>query len=262
VLFVLGEPLSGKSTLVSNLLNWLVNAGGSEGPRVRLIRWGDAMRAQRHTGTLPADRLPGDLSAAEFARLSAFVGELVRDARADMPGPGLVVTEFPGCTAISVDGGIDGLDRGFSTSRAFAGDEGAHYVAIAAEPRLRAMFLRSRETAPGDATNARSATPLAANRIHEQVTELMVKLHDRGRLAVPGVALGTLAAACERDSKWRDKVLFESFLPHLLGREIGAPAGRTLIARNVLLPEPLLAIAQPDPPFVDQFDYIRERYGI
>src|SRR5688572_3191128 len=56
VLFVLGEPLSGKSTFLSNLLNWLLTSSVEHEPLpVKLIRWGDAMRAQRHLGLLPVD---------------------------------------------------------------------------------------------------------------------------------------------------------------------------------------------------------------
>jgi hypothetical protein len=263
VLFVLGEPLSGKSTFVSNLLNYLLNASGrSADLQVKLIRWGDAMRAQRHLGLLPADRVPGDLSALELANLSAFVGEQMQAASASMRGPGLVVAEVPGCTAVLTDGHIDGLDRGFSTCRAFVQNERAHYVALTAEPRLRATFITSRETTPERAANARQATPLAANRVREQTTSLMIRLHEEGRLTVAGRARGQLASDFDRDPAQRDHVLFECFLPHLLSREIEVPSDRAVIARNVLLPPALMAIAQADMAFVDQFDYIRERYNI
>ena len=263
IVFVVGEPLSGKSTFVSSLINWLTGSGsGVESPRVKLIRWGDAMRAERHLGLLPADRVPGDLSAAEFARLSAFVGEQLQAARTAVRGAGLVIAEFPGCTAVATDNGIEGLDRGFSTCRAFVTDARAYYVAITAEPRLRTVFLGSRETSPSDATSARSATPLAANRIYEQVTQLMLRLHDSGRLVLPGVASAELATRFDHDPAQRDQALFEWFLPHLLEREIGVPQERALVARNMLLPPSKLAIAQADMPFVDQFDYIRQRYGV
>ena len=263
VLFIIGEPLSGKSTFVSNLLIWLLNGQAADEPlQVRLMRWGDAMRAQRHLGLLPADRLPGDLSSDEFAGLSVFVGEQVRAARATVQAPGLIVAEFPGCTAVMSDGRLDGLDRGFSTCRAFVDDAAAHYVALTAEPSLRAMFLQTREAPPGAATEARSATPLAANRIQQQMTDLMLHLHERGRMGVAGVAPGTLPEAFERDPSRRDEVVFESFLPHLLRHEIGVPSDRALVARNGLLPAELRRIAEADPAFVDQFDYIRERYNV
>ncbi len=263
VLLILGEPLSGKSTFLSNLLTWLLTSSAENEPlQVKLIRWGDAMRAERQLGLLPPDRVPGDLSDAEFAGLSAFVGEQVLAARAAVRGPGLVIAEAPGCTAVMNGDRVEGLDRGFSTCRALVKDEGAYYVALAAEPRLRLMFLQSRETAPGDATNARSATPLAANRINEQVTRLMAQLQGEGRLAVPDVAPGALGAAFDRDPAQREQVLFEWFLPHLVAREIGAPSDRALIARNVLVPAAMQAVAQADTPFVDQFDYMRERYNL
>jgi hypothetical protein len=169
---------------------------------------------------------------------------------------------MPGCTAVTIDGRIDGLDRGFSTCRAWALNERSHYVALTTEPRLRAMFLQSRETAPGEATNARSATPLAANRINQQVTQLVVRLHDQNRLDVPGIEPGQLAAAFDRDPAHRDQVVFERFLPHLVGRAIGAPSERALVARNMLVPEHMRAIARADTHFVDQFDFIRERYNV
>src|SRR5215207_11666669 len=102
LLFLLGEPLSGKSTVLSNLLTALIGALGDAPPlQVRLIRWGDAMRAERRLGLLPADRVPGDLTAAEFAQLSAFVGEHIQAAATAIgPRPGLVVAELPGCTAV------------------------------------------------------------------------------------------------------------------------------------------------------------------
>jgi len=263
VLFVLGEPLSGKSTFLSSVLNWLVSASDQDNQlEVKLIRWGDAMRAQRHLGLLPADRVPGDLSAIEFADLSSFVGEHVHAASAAVRGPGLVLAEFPGCTAVRSNHGIDGLDRGFSTCRAFVQQDTAHYAALAAEPRLRAMFLASRETTPDRASSAREATPLAANRISQQVTDLLLKLQSERRLTVPGVAAGQLGAEFDRDAEQRDQVVYEQFLPHLLAREIGAPSERALIARNTLLPELQRAIAQADVPFLDQFDYIRERYNV
>ena len=54
VLLVLGEPLSGKSTFVENLLRWLIGPPDHASPELqfKLIRWGDAMRAQRHLGLL------------------------------------------------------------------------------------------------------------------------------------------------------------------------------------------------------------------
>ena len=257
-LFVLGEPLSGKSTFLSNLLTWL----STHPLQVKLISWGDAMRAQRHLGLLPADRVPGDLSDTEFANLSSFVGEQIRAAAAAGRGRLLVVAEVPGCTAVIADNHIDGLDRGFSTCRAFVQDERAYYVALAAEPRLRAMFLHSRETAPGDATSARSATPLAANRINQQVSELMVKLHATDRLELPGIAPGQFGAMFSPNSTERDRVVFEYFLPYLLAEEVGVPSKRALVARNLLVPESMRAVAQADTPFIDQFDYIRERYNV
>ncbi len=259
-LFIIGEPLSGKSAFLYNLLRWLLTADASL--RVRLMRWGDAMRAQRHLGLLPADRLPGDLSNEEFAGLSAFVGEQVREARATMAGPGLVVAEFPGCTAVNGERGLEGLDRGFSTCRSFVEDRGAHYVALTAEAALRGAFLQTREAAPGAATEARSATPLAANRIREQVTALMIQLQQQERMAVSGVAAGALAAAFDGDPALREQALYESYMPYLLQHEIGVPSERALIARNVLLPPELRGIAEVDAGFVDQFDYIRERYSI
>jgi hypothetical protein len=255
LLFVLGEPVSGKSTVVSNLLKYLV--GKEPALAIKLIRWGDAMRAERQLGQLPADRLPGDLSAEEFAGLSAFVGEQVQAARASIEGSGLVVTEFPGCTAVLGKNGIDGLDRGFSTCRTFASDAGAHYLALSAETRLRELFMSSRETAPADATQARSATPLAANRVHEQVTALMQRLQAAGRMAPPGGPAGF-----DADPALRERVHFRRFLPHLLAQEIGAPTDRSLVARNVLVPPSLESAAQADTAFLDGLDWIRERYGI
>jgi hypothetical protein len=263
VLFVVGEPLSGKSTFVSSLLNWLLHPRGQDEPlQIKLIRWGDAMRAQRQLGLLPADRLPGDLSATEFAGLSTFVGEQVRGAAAAMRAPGLIVAEVPGCTAVLTEGQIDGLDRGFSTCRAFVENGSAHYAAIVAEAQLRTMFLASREAAPGAATNAREATPLAATRINQQVTQLLIRLHEEGRLHVPAVAPGQLAMVFSRDPARRDQEVFERFLPHLLLREIGAPSERALIARNTLLPASQRSSAQAETPLMNQFDYIRERYKV
>ncbi|MBV8085257.1 MAG: hypothetical protein JO247_10630 [Chloroflexi bacterium] len=255
LLFVIGEPVSGKSTVVSNLLKYLT--AKEPALLIKLIRWGDAMRAERHLGLLAADRLPGDLSAEEFAGLSAFVGEQVQAARAAIQGAGLVVAEFPGCTAVMGKSGIDGLDRGFSTCRTFVADPGAHYLALSAEPRLRELFMSSRETAPADATNARSATPLAANRVHEQVTALMQRLHASGRMAPPGQL-----AAFASDPVLRERIHFQRFLPHLLAQEIGAPTDRCLVARNVLVPPELQPAAQADTAFLDGLDWIRERYSI
>jgi hypothetical protein len=264
VLLVLGEPLSGKSTFVQNLLLWLIGAQdpAAQALQFKLIRWGDAMRAQRHLGLLPADRLPGDLSAEEFARLSAFLAEQIH-AAVDSIGSaaGLVIAEAPGCTAVMRDGHIEGLDRGLSTSRALVDDERVHFAALVAESRLRAQFVGLRETVPGEATNARQATPLAANRINQQLTALIARLHADGRLPVAGASSGDLLPELERNTQRRDDVVFQQFLPYLLREEIGVPSQRALVARNVLFPE-LRRVSTPEALSVDQFDYVKERYGI
>jgi hypothetical protein len=264
VLLVLGEPLSGKSTFVQNLLRFLIGPPdeASQELQFKLIRWGDAMRAQRHLGLLPADRLPGDLSAEEFARLSAFVGEQVHAAVTSIgSAPGLVIAEAPGCTAVVRDGRIEGLDRGLSTARALVDDERVHIAALVAESRLREQFVATRETAPGDATNARQATPLAANRINQQLTALVARLHAEGRLSVRNATSGDILPELERDTQHRDEVVFRQFLPYLLSEEIGVPSERALVARNVLFPE-LLRSSASATLSMDQFDYIKERYGI
>jgi hypothetical protein len=263
VLFVLGEPLSGKSTFVQNLLLWLMGPPAEASPlQFKLIRWGDAMRAQRQLGLLPADRLPGDLSAAEFAGLSGFVGEQIRAAVESIgASPGLVVAEAPGCTAVVRDGQIEGLDRGLSTCRALVADERVHYAALVADSALRARFVASRETAPGEATNARQATPLAANRINQQLTALVARLHAEGRLSIPGATAGDILPELERDTERRDEGVFRQFLPYLLREEIGAPPERALVARNVLLPDLPGSPTHATLP-MDQFDFVKERYGI
>jgi hypothetical protein len=261
VLLVLGEPLSGKSTFVQNLLLFLMGPPDQE-LQFKLIRWGDAMRAQRHLGLLPADRLPGDLSAEEFAGLSAFVGEQIQAALKSIgSASGLVIAEAPGCTAVMRDGRIEGLDRGLSTSRGLVDDERVHFAALVAESRLRAQFVASRETAPGEATNARQATPLAANRINQQLTALVARLHAEGRLSVPNATSSDILPELERDSQRRDEVVFQQFLPYLLRDEIGVSSERALVARNMLFPE-LLRSSTLATLSVDQFDYIKERYGI
>ena len=263
VLFVLGEPLSGKTTFVQNLLLSLIGPADGAAPlQFKLIRWGDAMRAQRHLGLLPADRLPGDLSAEEFAALSAFLGEQIHAAMDSIgTAPGLVVAEAPGCTAVVRGGKIEGLDRGLSTCRALVGDDRTHYAALVAESRLRAQFVASRETAPGEATNARQATPLAANRINQQLTALVARLHAEGRLTVSGAMSSDILADLEADTAWRDEVVFQQFLPYLLREEIGAPSERALVARNLLFPQ-LLRSETHATLSMDQFDYVTERYGI
>ena len=220
------------------------------------------MRAQRHLGLLPTDRLPGDLSAEEFARLSGFVGEQSHAAVNSIgSAPGLVIAEAPGCTAVVRDGQIEGLDRGLSTSRALVDDERVHFAALVAESRLREQFVASREAAQGEATNARQATPLAANRINQQLTGLVARLHAEGRLDVAGISGSDILPELERDTQRRDDVVFQQFLPYLLREEIGVPSERALVARNVLFPE-LLRSSTPAILSMDQFDYVRERYGI
>lgn len=259
VLFLLGEPLSGKSTLLSALLSSLWQAGTSSDapPRFALIRWGDAQRAQRKLGLLAADRVPGDLSAEEFASQAAFVTQHVHDALAELGDqPGLVVAEFPGCTAVWRDGRVQGIDRGFSTCRAFAADERAYFVAVQAEHALRETFLGSREVRPGEATSARQATPLAASRINQLLTELAQTLAQEGRL--PGVSVDALA-----QPEQRDMLIWRHVWPYLLHTEIGAPPERALVALNRPLPADAgPAATEADVGFVDQFDYITARYHV
>jgi len=102
---------------------------------------------------------------------------------------------------------------------------------------------------------------LAANRINQQLTALVARLHAEGRLTVAGATSGDLLPDLERDTQRRDEIVFQQFLPYLLSEEIGALSERALVARNVLFPG-LLRSSTPATLSVDQFDYVRERYGI
>ena len=82
-----------------------------------------------------------------------------------------------------------------------------------------------------------------------------------GRNAAPGARADDILAELERDTERRDESVFREFLPYLLREEIGAPPERALVARNVLFPELLRSSKHATLP-MDQFDFVRERYGI
>lgn len=277
VLFVMGEPLAGKSTFLSQLFVRLTQADAAAGqptsstlpgaqPAVRpyLIRWGDTIREGKKVGVVAPERQFGDLTPDEFARTSGRLAEAARAARqaATGYGPALVVVEAPGVTMLTTaPGQTRGLDRGYSFARTLAHDPGGYVLALAADQQVRDAHLATRQAhLTTGSPDVREATQLAANRIRAQVTDLLYDLAQAGtiRLPEPAPAAPLTRAALDADSAYRNEAVLQAYLPYLFQHDLGIPPERAFIGLNGFQG----AGVAPDMALLDRYDWTHEHFGI
>jgi hypothetical protein len=305
MLLVMGEPLAGKSTFLSQLFVRLIGphppnpphprtvgplryAGsprrhgeggdcfdvlplssqergrGGEGIRPYLVRWGDTIRAAKKQGVVAADRQFGDLTPAEFAGTSALLAEAAASAEQAARGgpPAIVVVEAPGVTMLTDQRGVSrGLDRGYSLARTLARHAHGFLIALSADPRVRDTHLGSREARLAtDGPDVREATQLAANRIRQQVTDLLHDLAVAGKLRLPDPAPAAPIAR-ERlvtDAAYRDEAVLHAYLPYLLEHDLRVPAGRAFIGLNGYLGSDV----KPDIALLDAYDWTHRHFEL
>lgn len=316
VLLVMGEPLAGKSTFLSQLFVRLTTphppapspARGGEGANLQLarglplssqeravgpwgyrgpmvgrlkgphgrvvlggevirpylVRWGDTIRAAKKRGTVAADRQFGDLTAEEFAGTSALLAEASASAKQAARGgpPSIVVVEAPGVTMLTDERGLSrGLDRGYSLARALARHEHGFVMALSADRRVRDTHLGSREARlAADGPDVREATQLAANRIRQQVTDLLCELAAEGKLRLPApVPAAPIAReSLDVDTAYRDGAVLRAYLPYLLEHDLKVPAGRAFIGLNGFLGSGI----KPDMALLDAYDWTHRHFGL
>ena len=291
VLLVMGEPLAGKSTFLSQLfvrltvlplsapemmsakpifaprsgLGGEVLAGGLGGEVIRpyLVRWGDTIRAAKQLGDVAQERQFGDLTPDEFGRTSRRLAEAASAARDAARGgpPALVVVEAPGITMVTGDDGQPrGLDRGYTLARELAQDDTGFLLVLCADRQIRDTHLGRREAQLGTGgPTVREATQLAANRIRQQVTDLVAALATEGKIALPARAdsLPVTPADLEADPDDRNEAVRRAYLPYLLGLDLKIPPARAFIGLNGYH----AANAAPDTALLDAYDWTHQYFG-
>lgn len=279
-LLVVGEPLAGKSTFLSGLISMLTapNPELSRTPQPSLphagagevvpyvIRWGDTIRGAKQRGVVAQERQFGDLTPEEFAGVSRLLAEAAEAAAAHaatrVGQPALVVVEAPGITRLTgPDGQPHGLDRGYTLARRLATDPHGYLLALCADQQIRETGMGGRQaqiTAGGP--EIREATHLAANRIRQQVTDLLYALASAGAITLPEPPPETPATrdTLDRHPTYRNEAVLTAFLPHLFRDDLQIPADRAFIGLNAYLGKAV----RPDHELLDRFDWTHEHFGI
>jgi hypothetical protein len=284
ILLVMGEPLAGKSTFLSQLFVRLTHDGspspahrergsGGEGThdvpggadiRPYLVRWGDTIRAAKKLGDVAPERQFGDLTPDEFARTSALLGQAATAAQqaATRQGPSLVVVEAPGVTMVTDRSGQPrGLDRGYSLARCLARRDDGFLLVLCADRRVRDANLGTREARlAAGGPEVREATQLAANRIRQQVTDLLFDLAAEGTLHLPerNQAGPLTREGLDADPAYRNDAVLQAYLPYLFERDLRIPAARAFIGLNGYLGsevKPALAL-------LDAYDWTHRHFGL
>jgi len=264
VLLVMGEPLAGKSTFLSQLFVRLVTPTGGEDIRPYLVRWGDTIRAAKKLGDVAQERQFGDLTAEEFGRTSQRLAEAATAAREAARGeqPALVVVEAPGITMLTGDDGQSrGLDRGYTLAQQLAQDENGFLLVLCADQQIRDTHLGRREAQLGaGGLTVREATQLAANRIRQQVTDLVVALAADGKIEVPARDEGGPVTRDDLDADpvFRNEAVRLAYLPYLLKHDLKVPPERALIGLNGYRESD----AAPDTALLDAYDWTHQYFGI
>lgn len=304
-LLVMGEPLAGKSTFLSQLFVRLIGSAGEalipdfppsppaplppgergvlapacspspahrerglggEGSSVRpyLVRWGDTIRGAKKAGRVAQERQFGDLTPDEFTATSELLTEAAQAAgRAAQGGaPALVVVEAPGVTMFTgADSQLRGLNRGYTLARRLASDDHGYLIALCADQRVREAHLGARqERITGGGPEIREATQLAANRIRQQVTDLLFALSASGAISLPEPAPASplTRESLDRHPAYRNDAVLRAYLPHLLRDDLGVPPARAFVGLNGFLGEDV----RPDAQLLDAYDWTHEHFGI
>ena len=276
-LLVMGEPLAGKSTFLSQLFVRLLGSADvpSPGPsavrgrrdglvvRPYLVRWGDTIRGAKKVGRVAHERQFGDLTPDEFTATSELLAEAAQTAgRAAQDGPpALVVVEAPGVTMLTgADGQLLGLNRGYTLARMLAADDHGYLLALCADQAVRETHLSGRQARiTGSGPEIREATQLAANRIRQQVTDLLYALAASGTIQLPEPApeLPFTRESLDRHPAYRNEAVLRAYLPHLLRDDLRVPADRAFVGLNAFLGEDI----RPDTDVLDAYDWTHEHFG-
>lgn len=268
-LLVMGEPLAGKSTFLSQLFVRLTGEGAAQdvaSPIMRpyLVRWGDTIRGGKKVGKVAQERQFGDLTPEEFANTSVLLAEAARAAGQAAAGgpPALLVVESPGVTMLrGADGQYRGLDRGYTLARALAGDPHGYLVVLCADQQIRDTGLGSRQeriTAGGP--EIREATHLAANRIRQQVTDLLFELVSSGVIQLPEPLPTSPLTRESLDAypAYRNQAVLNAYLPYLFRDDLRVPPERAFIGLNAFIG----ADVRPDTALLDAYDWTLPYFGL
>jgi hypothetical protein len=213
------------------------------------------------------ERQFGDLTPDEFTRTSALLAEVAWAAGQAAQGgpPALVVVEAPGVTMVTgADGQPRGLNRGYTLAQQLATDDHGYLVALCADERVRETHLSARQaqiTAGGP--EIREATQLAANRIREQVTDLLCELAASATIQLPEPARETPLTRESLDQRpaYRNEAVLRAYLPYLLRNDLRVPPERAFLGLNGFLTQGSEHI-RPDTTLLDAYDWTHEHFGI
>jgi hypothetical protein len=280
-LLVIGEPLAGKSTFLSGLIADLQDLTPVPAPTSRgagggvigrrevtpyLIRWGDTIRGAKQRGVVAQERQFGDLTPEEFAGVSRLLAEAAQAAAAhaarQAKRPALVVVEAPGLTMLTDPAGRPrGLDRGYTLARRLAADPHGYFVALCADQQVRETGLGGRqERITVGGPEIREATHLAANRIRQQVTDLLYDLAVSGTIHLPQPLPepALTREMLDRHSAYRNQAVLTAYLPYLFRDDLHVPPDRAFIGLNAFLDDAI----RPDLQLLDAHDWTHRHFGI
>ena len=210
------------------------------------------------------ERQFGDLTPEEFDNTSALLSEAAEAAgRSAQEGPpALVVVEAPGVTMLTrADGQRSGLNRGYTLAQRLASDEHGYLMALCADQRVRETHLGGRqEKIAAGGPEIREATQLAANRIRQQVTDLLYELAASGTLHLPEPLPESPLTRESLDGHpaYRNDAVLRAYLPYLLRDDLRVPAARAFVGLNSFLG----AEVRPDTALLDAYDWTHEHFGI
>jgi hypothetical protein len=133
-------------------------------------------------------------------------------------------------------------------------------MVLCADQRVRDTHIGSREArlATGG-PDVREATQLAANRIRQQVTDLLYDLAVEGNLHLPkpAPAAPVTRASLDADPAYRNEAVLRAYLPYLLEHDLEIPAGRAFIGLNRFLGSNV----RPDAALLDAYDWTHRHFG-
>jgi hypothetical protein len=127
-------------------------------------------------------------------------------------------------------------------------------MVLCADQQVRDTHLSRREAVlASGGPDVREATQLAANRIRQQVTDLLYELAVAGtvRLPEPAPVSPLTRASLDEHPAYRNEAVLRAYLPYLFEHDVQVPSSRALIALNGFLGGDV----SPDAALLDAYDW-------